>query len=120
MSHTLGLHSNKIYKSALCNLTMNKSSKNKLSGFEAFRNVIAKVKINMTLENKYVKKLDEDGFDDVREIEIEKDVEFGINDLGNDAEISFELGTIKVNKARFDEALKRYLDRNKFIKNLKN
>lgn len=98
---------------------MGKESKDGALGLEAFQNVRAKAKFNMLLERKYVKALDEDGFDDVVDVELEKDVEFGICDFGDETEISFGVGTIKVDKVKFDEALKRYLGRNEFLKTIR-
>lgn len=88
------------------------------SEFSKFQNIRANININMVLKAKDIKKNDEAGFEDVREISIEKNIEFGINDLGNKTGISFEFGSIKIGKKEFTKALKRYFDRNEFIQKL--
>lgn len=99
---------------------MGKESNDGAVGLEMFQNVRSKVKVNMLLEKKYVKALDEDGFDDAVDVELEKDVEFGICDFEDETEIKFGVvGTIKVDKAKFDEALKRYLGRNELFKSIR-
>ena len=96
-----------------------KEMKEILKEFGKFEDIRTNIDLNMLFEDKEVKTLDDDGMEDVKEIDFEKEGEFGIHDLGGKVEIGFEFGTIKINKAIFDETLKRYLKRNKFIEKLK-
>lgn len=94
---------------------MKKNDGANFSDFDEFQNVRAKIKVNMLLDEKDIKKLDDIDFEDVREIDLKKDAEFDICDLGNETEISFEFGSIKIDKGKFAEILKRYLGRNEFV-----
>jgi hypothetical protein len=87
--------------------------------FEEFENLRTNVNLSMFLYEKDIKSLDEEGEEDLREIDLKKKLEFGICDSDGKTVISFEFGTLKVDKKVFDKTLERYLGRNKFIKEQK-
>ena len=97
---------------------MRKSAGNTFSSLKKFKNINTKIKLSAFLEYRDIKITDEPGFGDTKKIDLEKNVEFGICDIGTKTEISFEFGTIKIEKGKFKEALKRYLGRNEFLKKI--
>ena len=97
---------------------MNKRTDSLCSDFEKFENIKTKIKVSMFLKDENIKTIDEDGFEDTKKIYLEKNAEFGICNLDKNTEISFEFGSIKIDKRKFNQALNRFIKRNEFIKNL--
>ena len=98
---------------------MKKNAGDILPDLSKFQNIRTKIKVSMFIENKDIKGIDEKGFKKIKEVDFEKNAEFGIFDLNENTEISFEFGSIRINKKKFKEVLKRYFGRNEFIRKLK-
>lgn len=86
--------------------------------FDKLQNIRTNIYVSMFLEDNEIKKVDEEGLEDLREIDIEKTEEFGFFDCNDRTEIGFSFGTIKIDKTDFKEALRRYLKISKLIKKL--
>ena len=88
--------------------------------FKRFQNITTNIKISMLLDDKNIKALDEGEFEDVKEIDFEENVEFGIFYEKDKIKITFEVGVMVIDKNDFEETLKKCYDRKKFIGKLKN